>query len=81
MGEGGNEVVFDDEGVRASLGAPAADAGAREGLRITRRRAEGHRPRRVKLLSEEVSVGRADAGAARGGADEGGARSRAATHS
>lgn len=56
----------------------------REELRITRRRTEEHRPQRVKLLSEEVSVERTDTGAARGDAGEsdgGGVRSRAATHS
>ena len=56
----------------------------REELRITRRRTEEHKPQRVKLLSEEVSVERTDADGARGGADEsdeGGVRSHAATRS
>jgi uncharacterized protein (TIGR02271 family) len=50
----------------------------REELRITRKRTEERRPQRVKLLSEEVSVERADT---RGDADEsdgGGRRSHAA---
>jgi len=54
----------------------------REELRITRRRTEERRPQRVKLLSEEVSVERADA--ARPDADErdgGGVRSHAAPRS
>ena len=52
----------------------------REELRITRKRTEERRPQRVKLLSEEVSVERADAG----DADEtqgGGRASHAATRS
>lgn len=56
----------------------------REELRITRRRTEGHNPQRVKLLSEEVSVERADTDAARSDADEsggGGMRSHAAPRS
>src|SRR5829696_6311331 len=54
----------------------------REELRITRKRTEGRRPQRVKLLSEEVSVERADA--ARPDADEtdgGGVRRHAAPRS
>jgi uncharacterized protein (TIGR02271 family) len=56
----------------------------REELRITRRRTEEHKPQRVKLLSEEISVERTDTDAARGDSDEseeGGVRSRAATRS
>jgi len=55
----------------------------REELRITRKRTEERRPQRVKLLSEEVSVERTDADAARGDAGEsegGGVRSHAAPH-
>jgi uncharacterized protein (TIGR02271 family) len=56
----------------------------REELRITRRRTEERETRRVKLLSEEVSVERADTEAARGDSGEsegGGVRSHAAPHS
>src|SRR5215207_7067322 len=55
----------------------------REELRITRRRTEERRPQHVKLLSEEVSVERANSDGARPDVDEsdgGGARSRAAPH-
>ncbi|HEX7313511.1 MAG TPA: YsnF/AvaK domain-containing protein [Pyrinomonadaceae bacterium] len=56
----------------------------REELRITRKRTEERNPQRVKLLSEEVSVERADADAARGDSEESdgaGVRSHAAPHS
>ena len=55
----------------------------REELRITRRRTEEHRPQRVKLLGEEVSVERTDADGADepDEPDEGGVRSHAATRS
>jgi uncharacterized protein (TIGR02271 family) len=54
----------------------------REELRITRRRTEEHRPQRVTLLSEEVSVERAGVDDARADAEEaqeGGRASHAAT--
>ncbi|HEX8335329.1 MAG TPA: hypothetical protein VF621_01285 [Pyrinomonadaceae bacterium] len=51
--------------------------GGNEVLRITRRRTEEHRPRRVKLPGEEVSVERADADES----EEGGVRGHAASHS
>jgi len=70
MTEGENEFVFDP-----------SEACASEGSGIAGERTEGRRPRRVKLFSEEVSVGRADA---RSDADEpggGGVRSHAAPRS
>ena len=42
----------------------------REELRITRRRTEEREPRRIKLLSEEISVERTETDAARGDMDE-----------